>query len=159
MNPWIWIVLLQILAVALLVAEVFVPSGGLLMIFTLMAAGGSIWTAFDLGATQGWWVLAADVFLLPLAGWKALETIPRTSAALQATVEGRSGDAGLANLVGALGTCQTDLRPVGRVKVGDLLVDAQMAHGFLAAGSSVRVTRFEAGHLFVEPAEPPLPPA
>jgi len=150
MSPWIWIVPLQVLAVGLLVAEIFLPSAGILVALMLGSAAGSVWMAFDISSQAGFAVLLTDLVILPLVGWKALDLIPKTPAALRDVVTGTSGDDRLHALVGRSGVCETDLRPVGRVRIGNDVFDAQMAHGFLARGSAVKVVKSEAGHLFVE---------
>lgn len=151
MNSWVWILLLQALAVILLVAEVFLPSGGILLGLTLAAASGSVWFAFDVSTVVGWSVLGADLLILPLVGWRALEHVPNTPVALRDQLQGAATDDRQQAYVGREGVCETDLRPVGRVRIGDDILEAQMAHGFLTRGSSVRVTHLVGGHLFVEP--------
>jgi len=151
MNTWIWIGLLQALSIILLVAEVFLPSGGILLGLTLATTGGSVWFAFDVSSVAGWSVLAANLIVLPLVGWRALEHVPNTPAALQDKLDGTAIDDRLQAYVGKDGVCETDLRPVGRVRIGPDILEAQMAHGFLARGRTVRVARLQAGHLFVEP--------
>lgn len=152
MNPWLWIVPLQVLAVGLLIAEIFLPSAGILVAMMAGAALGSVFLAFGVSEAAGLAVLATDLVILPLAGWKALTLVPKSAAALRDTVVGTAGDDRLAGFVGKSGHCETDLRPVGRVRVGDDVLDAQMAHGFLARGTEIRVVKAEGGHLFVEPA-------
>lgn len=151
MNSWIWIALLQVLAIILLVAEVFLPSGGILLGLTLAAASGSVWFAFDISSLVGWSVLGADLLILPIVGWRALEHVPNTPVALRDQLQGTATDDRQQAFVGREGLCETDLRPVGRVRIGTDIIEAQMPHGFLTRGSAVRVTRIEGGHLFVEP--------
>lgn len=151
MNSWAWIALLQVLAVILLVAEVFLPSGGILLGLTLAAASGSVWFGFEISNVVGLSVLGANLVLLPLAGWRALEHVPNTPVALREQLQGTATDDRQQAYVGREGVCETDLRPVGRVRIGDDILEAQMAHGFLVRGSAVRVTRLVGGHLFVEP--------
>lgn len=151
MNPWLWIVPLQVLAAALLVAEIFLPSAGILTALMAATALGSLWMAFDISANAGFAVLAVDLVVLPIVGWKALTLIPTSPAALRETVRGSVLDERLASFAGAEGVSETELRPVGRIRIGDQVLEAQLVRGFLERGKPVRVAHVESGHLFVEP--------
>lgn len=152
MSLWTWIIPLQLLAFGLLIAEVFIPSAGLLVALMFGSAGLSIWLAFEASRLAGLCVLAADLILFPVAAWYALTKVPSTAAALRDQLDGKAGDLQLDSFVGQTGVCETDLRPVGRVRVGTEIIEAQAPHGFLSRGSAVRIARHEGGHLFVEPA-------
>lgn len=154
MNLWIWIVPLQIMAIGFLIAEVFLPSAGLLMALMLGSTGLSIWLAFEVSRMAGLAVLCADIILLPIAGWLALTKVPSTPAALREQLDGQATDSRLDAFIGRDGICETDLRPVGRVRIGSDIIEAQAPHGFLAKGSRVRIARSEGGHLFVQTSEP-----
>lgn len=155
MSLWTWIIPLQILTLGFLIAEVFLPSAGILVALMFGSAGLSIWLAFDVSRLAGLGVLGADLLVLPIAGWYALTKVPNTAAALRESLDGGSGDHRLESFVGRVGTCETDFRPVGRLRVGDDIVEAQSPHGFLRRGDAVRVVRLEAGHLFVQPERVP----
>lgn len=150
MNMWNWIILLQIIGLCAMIAEVFIPSAGLLVALMFGATGLSIWLAYDISSFAGTMVLAADLLLLPIAGWYALTKVPSTPAALRDQLDGTAADGHLVAFVGQYGVCQTDLRPVGRVKIGSDIVEAQAPHGFIPKGTPVHIARMEGGHLFVE---------
>lgn len=151
MNPWLWIVPLQILAALLLVAEIFLPSAGILTALMAAATLGSLWMAFDISTNTGLVVLAIDLLILPILGWKAFTLVPTSPIALRETLTGSVLDQGGDTLLGAEGTTETELRPVGRIRIGDQVIEAQLVRGFLERGKSVRVVRIDSGHLFVEP--------
>ena len=155
MSSWPWIVVLQIMAVGFLIAEVFLPSAGLLMALMLGSTGLSIWLAFEVSRVAGMAVLGADLVLLPIAGWLALTKVPSTPAALRDQLDGQATDSRLDTYIDRDGICETDLRPVGRVRIGSDIIEAQATHGFLAKGTRVRIARSEGGHLFVQASEPP----
>ena len=67
MSPLVWVVLLLALGLAVLVAEVFVPSGGVLGFVSVMAILAAVTTAFlELGAGAGLVVLAVVVVTVPV---------------------------------------------------------------------------------------------
>lgn len=157
MSLWHWVVLLQIVGFAAMIAEVFLPSAGLLIALMIGSTGLSIWLAYEITPMVGTAVVLADLLLLPIAGWYALSKVPSTPAALRDQLSGTASDDRFSALVGSLGVCETDLRPVGRVRFDSDIVEAQAHHGFLSKGTSVRASRVEGGHLFVEPSEATRP--
>jgi membrane-bound serine protease (ClpP class) len=54
------------------------------------------------------------------------------------------------SLVGSSGTAHTDLRPSGKVTIGDHNYDAVSEIGYIGKGSAIRVRRQESGQLYVE---------
>ncbi len=67
MSTLAWPLLLLALGLFLLVAEVFVPSGGLIGLLALFCLGASLWRAFEQSMSLGLKFLLADFLLLPLA--------------------------------------------------------------------------------------------
>jgi membrane-bound serine protease (ClpP class) len=53
-------------------------------------------------------------------------------------------------MVGMDGTAQSDLRPSGKIKVNGTLYDAVSESGFIAAGTAIRVIRYNMGQLYVD---------
>ena len=68
----------------------------------------------------------------------------------QTLEQGGSVESGLSELVGQTGVAETDLRPVGRVRIGDKLHDAQARTGFVTSGTAVEVVSAEGNHLVVK---------
>ncbi|MBI1189922.1 MAG: hypothetical protein GC200_04480 [Tepidisphaera sp.] len=54
--------------------------------------------------------------------------------------------------LGELGVALTALRPAGRIQIGERLLDASAAFGYIDAGTPVRVARVEGPWVWVEPA-------
>ncbi|MEK7393745.1 MAG: NfeD family protein [Fibrobacterota bacterium] len=151
MNALMWAIALQILSVALLLAEIFLPSGGMLAIATAAALVGSLVVGFNSSALEGWILLGLDLVLFPYLTWWGIGKIKNSPMGLPQTLEqGGSGESGLSELVGQTGVAETDLRPVGRVRIGDKLHDAQARTGFVTSGTAVEVVSAEGNHLVVK---------
>ena len=60
-------------------------------------------------------------------------------------------DTSLARLVGSDATAETDLRPGGKVQIDGETYDAVSTHGFIEAGTTLKVVRFENAQLYVKP--------
>ena len=56
-----------------------------------------------------------------------------------------------ARLVGHEGVTVTDLRPAGKVRIGEHTLDAVATLGFIQASTRVRVTRYENAQVYVDP--------
>ncbi len=74
---------------------------------------------------------------------------PLRRLALQADLEEAVAAPQRVELVGEIGTCVTDMRPSGRVRLGDTDYDGVSETGFIEAGASVRVIRVEGARVYV----------
>ena len=57
-----------------------------------------------------------------------------------------------ARLIGHEGVAVTDLRPAGKVRIGEHTLDAVATLGFIQAATRVKVTRYENAQVYVDPA-------
>lgn len=122
--------LLLTLSVCLLVAEVFLPSGGALALGVAATWGASMYCAY-----QAWWELSPNLFtgfiilsvvILPTTGLVSLYILPRTSFGKRVLLEGpklsevtpfQEEEQKLRQLIGHRGTTLTPLTPGGLVEV------------------------------------------
>lgn len=152
MNPSTLVAVLQIVGFALLLAEIFIPTGGILAIATTIAFAWSLWTAFDaLGPAWGSLVLLLDLIAVPFAVRWGFNRIGSSSMGLPEQLKGNVQDEGVAKLLGAHGQTLTPLRPAGRVAIGDEQIDAISERGFIEAGTAVVVTRCDENRILVKP--------
>lgn len=119
-------VLLLIVGISLLVAEIFIPSGGLILTGAVLALAGSAWCAWTAWwgtSPSAWWIYVCSVVvLIPAATAAALYIFPRTSLGRRILLEGPAPEevaayseerAHLASLVGQTGKTLTLLNPGG----------------------------------------------
>ena len=71
-------VFLYIVCAALIVAEVFIPSGGLLGVCALAALVGGIATFFHYSTMAGWTGIVVAVIMVPLLLVTAYRVLPKT---------------------------------------------------------------------------------
>ncbi len=73
--------------------------------------------------------------------------------ALDASLDNESGYIGVSmeekQFVGDKGVASTDLRPSGKVKIGQKVLDAVSEEGFIEKGKSVTVVKYETGQVYV----------
>ncbi|VTU02368.1 Membrane-bound serine protease (ClpP class) OS=Singulisphaera acidiphila (strain ATCC BAA-1392 / DSM 18658 / VKM B-2454 / MOB10) GN=Sinac_1414 PE=4 SV=1: NfeD [Gemmataceae bacterium] len=163
--------LLFLLGLALVGIEIFVlPGFGACGIFGIlcMLAGLGIVTMDKVPATAGEWGRLGErvsVYLFAMIGAFVLAfTIARflpkipggNRLVLNAPVETGSpaealpGGGEAAELLGAVGTTNTPLRPAGMVKFGDKFVDVVSDGGFVPAGTRVQVIQVEGTRIVVK---------
>ncbi|MBK8802408.1 MAG: hypothetical protein IPN71_10220 [Fibrobacteres bacterium] len=151
MNDLNWALALQVVAFALLFAEIFLPSGGILAIATVAATALSLWSGFQHSQFAGWCILAADLVAFPICLKWGFARLSRSGWVLQSKISGSFEDAEEIPLDGSKGTVVSDLRPVGKVRIGKSEFDARSTGDFLVCGRSVEVCGRQLGQLLVRP--------
>jgi membrane-bound ClpP family serine protease len=160
-NDWIWPSLCMAVGLILLIAEVFIPSGGLI---GLLAAGllvVSLWMAFASSTALGLKFVFALGGLLPLTLALAVYLWPRTPMAKwiflsppePEDVEAEPRAHPLEHLVGQFGRALTPLRPSGLVDFDGRRIDGLSEEGLIPAGALVRAVQVRAGQLVVREAK------
>lgn len=165
-----WEMVAFVAGVALLVLEIFViPGFGVAGVAGIvLMVGALVFAGIDRGVFgfPGEFAVAAVRSLLLVAGsslaalglgvWLGPKFLcsRRRSFALHAEQrigEGYVGvDMGVRGMVGKCGSCATDLRPAGKVRIGDEICDAVSLFGdYIPKGSAVQVRKFQAGQLYV----------
>ncbi len=151
MNALYWAIALQILSMALLLAEIFLPSGGLLAVATAGALIGSLVVGFTAAPLQGWILLGLDLVVFPFLIWWGVKQVERSAMALPERLEhGGGSDETYGALLGREGVAETDLRPVGRVRLDERVVDAQAKTGFVLRGTRIAVVAADGNRLIVK---------
>lgn len=185
MTPLVWIVLLLVVGLALIMLEVFVPSGGVLGLLAVLALGAGVTMAFvERGMTAGLAALAGVFVAVPIVLVLAFQWFPATPLGRRVLppppqAEDVLPDAGqrqrLRGLVGQGGRAASELVPWGGIEVGGEPFEAVSEGGPIPAGAAVEVVGVQGRALVVRvrpvvpakpvpatapaPAEPPGQPA
>lgn len=165
MSLLAWPLLLLVLAILLLIAEVFLPSGGTIGLLALGCLAVSLWQAFQVSNRVGLAFLAADFALLPTSLAVGMYLWPKTPFAKRVFLKAPNPDeiggsherTSLERLVGQYGRALTPLRPSGSVECDGRRHDAIAESGFIAAGAAVVLIRVRAGQVVVRPTGDELP--
>lgn len=169
MHAIVWIIALLLVGLAVLMLEVFVPSGGVLGFVSVLAIGSAIVMAFmEQGPAVGLAVLAASFVAVPAAlalafrwfpdtplGRRVLPPPPAADDVLPAAEHRRR----LRDLVGRGGRVTRELVPWGEVTIDGLACDALSESGPIAAGAEVAAVRVEGRGLVVRMRAAPPPSA
>ena len=79
MSPLLWIVMLLVVGLTIIVLEVFIPSGGVLGLLSVLALGAGVVTAFvEQGSAAGMTVLAGTFVTVPVVLAAAFRWFPAT---------------------------------------------------------------------------------
>ena len=157
MSIYFWPSLFLALGLLLILAEVFVPSGGMIGLCALACLGLSLWYAFDLSTMTGAWFLLIEVVVLPATIALAFSLWSRSPLARKMFLAppsdeelGASHDEHrLEALVGQVGRAVTPLRPCGHLEVDGRRFDGLADDGFIPEGTLVRVIGIRTGQLLV----------
>jgi membrane-bound ClpP family serine protease len=166
-----WIVALVVVGLAMMVLEVFVPSGGVLGFLSVVAIVAGVVMAFvEQGPWFGMAVLAVTCVSVPIALALAFRWFPETPLGRrvlppppgpQDVVPDADRRRRLRDVVGRVGRATSELLPWGSVEIDGVEHDAVSESGPLATGAAVEVVGAQAAGLVVrgvvEPAAAPRP--
>ena len=152
---YLWPAALQLLAFAVLFAEILLPSFGVL---SLVALGLGVWSwayiAAELPRGAVIAFAAADAVLVPLAVRQAFRFLGRSPVSHRTDVGVGSGLEEAARAleahVGREAVAETSLRPAGKIRVDGEVFEAEASNGFVEAGGRVRLVAARGTTFIVE---------
>jgi membrane-bound serine protease (ClpP class) len=148
----------------LLVAELFIPSGGVLFVVSMSAIIVGIGLVFAYDTSMGLFTLLGTFVALPLLGAIMLQIWPRTPLGRRFFLTMPSQDATMAalpinqeleQLKGRIGKTLSSLRPAGVVDFDGRRVDTITEGMMVDPGVLVRCIDVRAGKVVVRPIEKP----
>jgi membrane-bound serine protease (ClpP class) len=161
MDPWIWMILLLVVSLALACLEMFLPSGGILAFLSLTALIASIAYGFMVGPIIGFVYLIFLIIVIPLLVRWMIRWWPSTRMGKRLIVnpddfadqEDQAPDPRKA-LVGKEGVARSRMMPSGMVEVERTRYDAISDGVPIDPGQPIRVLRMQGTTLVVRPVEP-----
>ncbi len=167
MDPIVWTILLMILGLALVVLEIFIPSGGILGFLALCSIIGSVAMAFQYhDAKTGFVFVAIAVVGFPTALAAAFRWWPETSMGRRIllgvpeeedVLPEHDPRQKLHELIGVVGTAKSDMFPGGSVAVEGQSYEAVSEGMPIDKAQAVEVVDVQNNRLVVRPttAQPP----
>ena len=159
MSPLVWVASLLVVGLAVMVLEVFVPSGGVLGFISVVAIVAAIGMAFaELGVAFGMAVMGVAFVAVPCVLAAAFRWFPETPLGRRVlpppptpldVVPGARRRQSLRELVGRTGRVVNELLPWGLVEIGGARFEAVSEDGPLAAGQEVEVVGVQAAAVVV----------
>lgn len=153
----LWLALgLLVLAVALLVLELFVVSFGILLVASIASAAAAIHYAFAASDASGWTMTAVvPILAAVLARWgfarirRSRTLVPKSEISAEAGYHHHAEQVGVHP--GAAGIMVTPAMPSGRARFDGGECDVQVQSGSLVRGVKVVVLRIDGPIVFVAP--------
>lgn len=158
MDPWIWAVLLLFVGMALVVMDIFLPSGGIFAFLAVCSIIGAVWLGFSHNSAVGVGVLAGAVVGSIVAVVVALKYWPSTSLGKQMLLQvptssdvlpENSPRRALEALIGRVGYAKSPMLPSGMVAVNGVTLDAISEGQPVEAGQRVRVIEIRGNRVVV----------
>ncbi len=155
-----WIVFaffLYLASAALIIAEVFIPSGGLISVCSMACLLGGVAIFFRHSTAAGWAGVVIAVVMIPSVLIFAYRMFPKTSFGKSVTLtpsERQIGDAipdteQLEKMLGSIGQVITPLRPVGMCDFSEQKLECVAESGYVDKGKKVKVIDVESTQLTV----------
>lgn len=149
------IFILQMSVFAILIAEIILPSGGILFMLSLSAF---IWSWIEIthtGTSQEFLIYGTlDLIGIPLLLWLALKMLSRSKFTLSSDLNSDEGyqveRIGEQELIGQEGIVTQTLRPIGRISINDVGYEALSENNWIEAGLPVTVTEIQQNKLIVK---------
>ena len=158
MDWWlVFAVFLYFASAALIIAEVFVPSGGIITISSLACLIGGIMIFFNHSPRAGWIGVIIAIVMVPSVLVVAYKIFPKTRFGKSVTLtppKRKVGDAipdteELKEMLGAEGLVLTPLRPVGICDFSGQRVECVAESGYVDNNKKVKVIHVEGTQLTV----------
>ncbi|MBI1913289.1 MAG: hypothetical protein HYS12_00800 [Planctomycetes bacterium] len=148
----------------LMVAELFIPSGGVLSVLSACGILAGIVMAFFHNTETGLWTLLAVCVALPVVGGLALHYWPKTPMGRRffltapdehATMASLPENLEMEGLRGQFGQALSSLRPAGVVDFNGRRIDCMTEGLMVERGQWVRCVDVKSGKVIVRPVEKP----
>ncbi|MHC4346203.1 MAG: NfeD family protein [Planctomycetota bacterium] len=162
MTWWlVFAIFLYFACATLIIAEVFVPSGGIISIFALACLIGGVVIFFNHSAAAGWIGVIIAVVMIPSVLVFAYRVFPKTrfgKSVMLTPPQRQHGDAvpdtaQLKELLGSEGTVVTPLRPVGMCDFPGQRLECVAESGYVDKGKKVKVIHVESTQVTVRVVE------
>lgn len=132
-------------------AEVFIPSFGLLIVCSLACLIGGVMIFFQHSAVAGWIGIVVAIVMIPSLLVMAYRILPRTRFGKRMILAPPVRDRGdaiadtpeLTQLIGRTGRVLTTMRPVGMCDFDGRRIECVAENGYLQKDVQVRVIRVE----------------
>jgi len=153
-------IILQLVGVVVIIAEIILPSGGILSIAALGVFGYSLFIVFnEISMIIGFSFVAADLILIPVLVIVGLKLLARSPVTLRKTLSRKEGvssqSSELESYVGTQGNAVTDLRPAGIAVINGKRVDVVTRGEYLEKDAAIIVTTVTGNQIIVRKKDEP----
>lgn len=148
-------VILQVVGVVVIIAEIILPSGGILSILAAGLFGYSLYLVFSNStASIGMVFVIADLILIPILVYIGIKVMARSPVTLRTMLSKDKGVSSqnprLEGYLGLEGRALTDLRPSGMAVIADERLDVVTRGEYLEKGTLLIVTAVRGNQIIVK---------
>ena len=159
MKIYIFSIVLQMIGFGVMIAEIFIPSMGILSLIALGFMGGSLYLVYtQISTSAGMVFTCLDLVLIPILVVAGMKILAKSKLSLHRELSRAEGvvsqDPHQASLVSLRGTALSDLRPSGAAMIEKRRVDVVTDGEYIESGSRVRVTEVKGNRVVVELDQP-----
>ncbi len=157
MKPYILPILLQVIGILVILAEIFIPSLGLLTAIALSVFFYSLYIVYTTISTTAGMVLAGlDIVLVPVLLIVGMKILARSPLALKRELSKQEGVVSQKEdpkaYINMKGRSVTDLRPAGMAEIHSQRVDVVTDGEYIDADTPIVVTDVSGNRILVEQA-------
>jgi len=159
MNNAIYLtIVLQLAGILVIIAEIIIPSGGILGILAAGLIGYSLYLVFSqVSATAGMVFVMADLAIIPVLVYFGIKVLAKSPVTLRTRLSKRDGvtsqDAAQNALLGMEGRTVSDLRPSGVAIIDRQRVDVVTRGEYIEKGTDIVVTAVRGNQIVVKQKE------
>jgi membrane-bound ClpP family serine protease len=151
-------IILQLVGILVIIAEIIIPSGGILGILAAGLFGYSLYIVFSqVSATAGMIFVMADLAIIPVLVYVGIKVLARSPVTLRTRLSKRDGvtsqDAAQNALLGMTGRTLTDLRPSGVAIIEQQRIDVVTRGEYIEKGTDIIVTAVRGNQIVVKQKE------
>ena len=155
MKPTILTLILQLAGVLVIIAEIILPSGGLLSVIAAGLIGYSLFVVFSQVSTGiGMAFVAADVIIVPVLVIIGLKMLARSPLALRDQLSSKEGFTSQSPeydaYLGKQGVTRTVLHPAGTATIDSKRVDVVSRGEFIEKDTEVVVVEVKGNRIVVK---------
>ncbi|MBA3014337.1 MAG: serine protease [Proteobacteria bacterium] len=154
MKAYLIPIILQLVGVAVVIAEIILPSAGLLTVLALSIFGYSLYLVFqEISPVAGIVFVAADIIMIPTLVVIGIKMLARSPVTLHTELSSKQGvtsqSSELDRYLGQEGRALTDLRPAGMAQIMDKRVDVVTRGEYIERGTDLIVLAVTANQIVV----------
>ena len=146
-------IILQLIGIFVIIAEIIIPSGGLLSLIAIGIFAYSFFLIFAISVSAGVMVVIADVILLPILVIVGLKLLAKSPVTLRQTLARSEGvisqSSELDTYIHQQGKAITDLRPSGMAMINSKRVDVVSRGEYIEKGAEIYVSAVKGNQIIV----------
>ncbi len=154
-NPLIFPIVLQLIGIGIIMAEILIPSGGVLALLATALFGYSLYSVFtSVSSAVGIGFILADLVIIPIVVIFGFKALAKSSVTLKKRLSSKQGvsvqNSSLMHYIGMEGVAVTDLRPSGIAMIAKERLDVVTEGKYLAKDSPLIVVSVTGNQIIVK---------